>query len=305
MSLSIARRKPEPASKIVQRYLSAIKTDRSLGQNFLINEAPIQKSVEFSETLGLGNVSNVLEVGPGPGTLTSAILNTGADVTAIEISSDACDFLATELTHPNLCLVNGDALALQWPDNLTHVIANIPYGISSPILSKIQDYHQNSPLQGICLLVQREFGNRMAMKTPPKDRGPLGISLWLDFDCSIVMEVPRSCFRPQPEVDSSVIGLKPIFRDHISDKERLSIKGLASWCFGRRRRKIRNSLKSAPNKVHGLWGISRSEWNDRMAILEGESRDFTELGHKRPEELDPESWVLLTRMIAHDDELPV
>ena len=205
MSLSIARRKPEPASKIVQRYLSAIKTDRSLGQNFLINEAPIQKSVEFSETLGLGNVSNVLEVGPGPGTLTSAILNTGADVTAIEISSDACDFLATELTHPNLCLVNGDALALQWPDNLTHVIANIPYGISSPILSKIQDYHQKSPLQGICLLVQREFGNRMAMKTPPKDRGPLGISLWLDFDCSIVMEVPRSCFRPQPEVDLSRI----------------------------------------------------------------------------------------------------
>ena len=305
MSLSIARRKPEPASKIVQRYLSAIKTDRSLGQNFLINEAPIQKSVEFSETLGLGNVSNVLEVGPGPGTLTSAILNTGADVTAIEISSDACDFLATELTHPNLCLVNGDALALQWPDNLTHVIANIPYGISSLILSKIQEYHQKSPLQGICLLVQREFGNRMAMKTPPKDRGPLGISLWLDFDCSIVMEVPRSCFRPQPEVDSSVIGLKPIFRDHISDKERLSIKGLASWCFGRRRRKIRNSLKSAPNKVHGLWGISRSEWNDRMAILEGESRDFRDLIQKRPEELDPENWILLTRMIAHDIERPV
>ena len=80
------------------------------------------------------------------------------------------------------------------------------------------------------------------MKTPPKDRGPLGISLWLDFDCSIVMEVPRSCFRPQPEVDSSVIGLKPISRDHINEKERLSIKGLASWCFGRRRRKIRNSL---------------------------------------------------------------
>ncbi len=305
MTLSNAGGKSEPPSKIVQRYLSTNKTDKSLGQNFLIDETPIHKSVEFSKTLGLGKLSNVLEIGPGPGTLTRAILNTGANVTAIEISSDACDFLASELSHPNLSLVNGDALAIQWPDNLTHIIANLPYGISSPILSKIQGYHQNSPVLGICLLVQREFGNRMAMKIPPKDRGPLGISLWLDFDCSTVMEVSRSSFRPQPEVDSSIIGLKPTPREYITEKERLSIKGLASWCFGRRRRKIRNSLKSAPNKVHGLWGISRSEWNDRMAILEGESRDFRDLIQKRPEELDPENWILLTRMIAHDIERPV
>ena len=119
------------------------------------------------------------------------------------------------------------------------------------------------------------------------------------------MEVSRSSFRPQPEVDSSIIGLKPTPREYITEKERLSIKGLASWCFGRRRRKIRNSLRSAPNHVHRAWAVSRSDWIERLATLEGKSRDFTELGHKRPEELDPEGWVLLTRMIAHDDELPV
>ncbi|MEC8351852.1 MAG: rRNA adenine N-6-methyltransferase family protein, partial [Candidatus Thermoplasmatota archaeon] len=76
--MSNAGGKSEPPSKIVLRYLSTNKTDKSLGQNFLIDETPIHKSVEFSKTLGLGKLSNVLEIGPGPGTLTSAIWNTGA-----------------------------------------------------------------------------------------------------------------------------------------------------------------------------------------------------------------------------------
>ena len=294
----------EPPSRTVQRYLSTNDADRSLGQNFLIDSLPISKSLEFSESMGLCNQSTVLEIGPGPGTLTSAVLAIGAKVIAIEISPDALDFLESEISDPHLSLVNGDALDVRWPDGLTHVIANIPYGISSPLLAKIQDYHQNSPLRGVCVLVQREFGNRMVMKTPPKDRGPLGISLWLDFDCTVVLDVPRSSFRPQPEVDSSVIGMKPVSRGHISEEERVRIRALSSWCFGRRRKKIRTSLKSTPNPVQRVLGISRLEWDHRVESLERLSGAFSDLIQRRPEELEPESWVKLSRMIVEELDLP-
>ena len=138
----------------------------------------------------------------------------------------------------------------------------------------------------------------------PKDRGPLGISLWLDFDCTVVLDVPRSSFRPQPEVDSSVIGMKPVSRGHISEEERVRIRALSSWCFGRRRKKIRTSLKSTPNPVQRVLGISRLEWDYRVESLERLSGAFSDLIQRRPEELEPESWVKLSRMVVEELDLP-
>ena len=151
---------PEHPSRIVDRYLSKYRTESSLGQNFLIEPFPIQASSQASRDLGLEVYSHVLEIGPGPGVLSIERLRLGSKVTAIEISQDVCDFLDSELNHERFNLLNGDALSVQWPENITHVVANIPYGISSPIIERIQEYHQSKPLMGVALLVQREFAQR-------------------------------------------------------------------------------------------------------------------------------------------------
>jgi len=288
----------EHPSKIVERYLSIFKADPNLGQNFLIDPSPIQKSIQASCDLGLNNDSHVLEIGPGPGVLSIELLRLGSKVTALEISQDACDFLESEFNHEEFNLLNEDALRTKWPHDITHIVANIPYGISSPILERIQDHHQTNPLSGVSLLVQREFAHRMAMKSIPKDRGPLGIALWLDFECEIISDVPSSSFRPQPDVASSIVTLRPISRTELQDVSRKLVRGISSWCFGRRRRKIRTSLRGLPRRLLKIGKWSSADWLQILDNLEKVGGDLQGFMDKRPEELRPEQWTSICRLIS-------
>ena len=289
---------PEHPSRIVDRYLSRYRTESSLGQNFLIEPFPIQASIQASRDLGLDVNSHVLEIGPGPGVLSIELLRLGSKVTAIALSQDVCDFLDSELNHERFNLLNGDALSVQWPENITHVVANIPYGISSPIIERIQEYHQSKPLMGVARLVQREFAQRMAMKSVPKDRGPLGIALWLDFECRIVSDVPPSSFRPQPDVKSSIVTLRPVSRTELQDVNRKLIRKISSWCFGRRRRKIRTSLRDIPRSILKIGRWSSSDWSQILDNLENEGEVMDGFLDKRPEEITPVQWTSICRIIA-------
>lgn len=296
--MSFTNKDYEHPSKIVDRYLSRYNTEPNLGQNFLIDPSPIHKSIQASCNLGLSNDSHVLEIGPGTGVLSIEILRLGSKVTAIEISRDACDFLESEFNHKEFNLLNQDALSIKWPDDITHIVANIPYGISSPILERIQDHHQSNPLNGVSLLVQREFAHRMAMKTIPKDRGPLGIALWLDFECEIISDVSPSSFRPQPDVASSIVTLRPVSRFELQDVNRKLVRRISSWCFGRRRRKIRTSLRGLPRRMLKIGKWSSADWLQILDNLENEGDDLQGFMDKRPEELTPEQWTSICRVIA-------
>ena len=296
--MSFTNKDYEHPSKIVDRYLSRYNTEPNLGQNFLIDPSPIHKSIQASCNLGLSNDSHVLEIGPGTGVLSIEILRLGSKVTAIEISRDACDFLESEFNHKEFNLLNQDALSIKWPDDITHIVANIPYGISSPILERIQDHLQSNPLNGVSLLVQREFAHRMAMKTIPKDRGPLGIALWLDFECEIISDVSPSSFRPQPDVASSIVTLRPVSRIELQDVNRKLVRRISSWCFGRRRRKIRTSLRGLPRRMLKIGKWSSADWLQILDNLENEGDDLQGFMDKRPEELTPEQWTSICRIIA-------
>ena len=296
--MSFTNKDYEHPSKIVDRYLSRYNTEPNLGQNFLIDPSPIRKSIQASCNLGLSNDSHVLEIGPGPGVLSIELLRLGPKVTAIEISQDACDFLQSEFNHEEFNLFNEDALSTQWPDDITHIVANIPYGISSPILERIQDHHQSNPLSGVSLLVQREFAHRMAMKSIPKDRGPLGIALWLDFECEIISDVPSSSFRPQPDVASSIVTLRPVSRIELQNVSRKLVRRISSWCFGRRRRKIRTSLRDLPRRILKIGKWSSADWLQILDNLENEGGNLRGFMDKRPEELTPEQWTSICRIIA-------
>tara|TARA_B100001113_G_scaffold263853_1_gene218748 strand:- start:6888 stop:7781 length:894 start_codon:yes stop_codon:yes gene_type:complete len=296
--LSLTNGVRENPSRIVDRYLSRYDIDPNLGQNFLTDPSPIHKSIRAACDLGLGNDSHVLEIGPGPGVLTIELLRLGTKVTAIEISPDACDFLESEFNYEHFNIFNEDALKSQWPTDITHIVANIPYSISSPILERIQDYHQLNPLEGVSLLVQREFAHRMVMKSIPKDRGPLGIALWLDFESTIISDVPSSSFRPQPDVTSSIVTLRPVSRTELQDVSRKLIRRISTWCFGKRRRKIRTSLRDLPRRVLKIGKWSPDDWLQILDNLEKQGGELQGFMDKRPEELTPEQWTSICRVIS-------
>lgn len=288
------------ARLLVDLLRDRIAPDRSLGQHFLLDEYVISRSVQLPGEHGspLGPDSHVLEVGPGPGSLTLGILRSGARVTALEIDEDAVEHLNRVFPQndPRFNLINIDALIAAWPEDITHVIANIPYNISSPLLERIQRHHSANPFLSIVLLVQEEFAERMSMRGGPASSGPLGLSLWLDFEVLIDLKVPSSSFSPSPRVNSRLITLLPTERPEIQPNfNRRLFRTITKHCFANRRRKMRTLLSTVPKRISRVKGWHRDRWNATSnAILESEiegmPQDWQNL---RPENLETTHWVIL------------
>ena len=137
---------------LVELLRDRITPDRSLGQHFLLDEAVIARAVEIaSKNHPINEHSHVLEIGPGPGSLTLELLRTGAKVTAIELDQEATSHLARVFNGADgkLQVIHADALETDWPEEITHIVSNLPYQISSPVLERIQKYHSSSQLKGI------------------------------------------------------------------------------------------------------------------------------------------------------------
>lgn len=280
---------------LVDLLRDRITPNRSLGQHFLLDEAVIQRAVEIaSGNKPINQQSHVLEIGPGPGSLTLELLRTGARVTAIELDEEAISHLnrVFDSEQGRLQVIHGDALQIEWPQDITHIVSNLPYQISSPILEKIQRFHLNNQLQGIALLVQEEFAEKMAMSKGHASRGPLGHSLWLDFVVELDLKVPPHSFSPSPRVHSRLTNMIPIDRDSTASTDSRLYRMVISECFSNRRRKLRTTLKKPPNRLNRISGWHRSRWVTAIASIPNETLDL------RPENLSSEDWVKLISQIS-------
>ena len=280
---------------LVDLLRDRITPNRSLGQHFLLDEAVIQRAVEIaSGNKPINQQSHVLEIGPGPGSLTLELLRTGARVTAIELDEEAISHLnrVFDSEQGRLQVIHGDALQIEWPQDITHIVSNLPYQISSPILEKIQRFHLNNQLQGIALLVQEEFAEKMAMSKGHASRGPLGHSLWLDFVVELDLKVPPHSFSPSPRVHSRLTNMIPIDRDSTASIDSRLYRMVISECFSNRRRKLRTTLKKPPNRLNRISGWHRSRWVTAIASIPNETLDL------RPENLSSEDWVELISQIS-------
>ena len=184
---------------LVDLLRDRIRPNRSLGQHFLVDDAVISRSVALASCANpLGSDSHVLEIGPGPGSLTLALLRTGARVTAFEVDGEAVSHLQRVFgdADGHLDLHQADALEGDWPADVTHMVANLPYQISSPVLERIQRHHAKHPMAAVVLLLQEEFAERMAIGRNHAALSPLGLSLWLDFDVELDAKVPPHSFSP-------------------------------------------------------------------------------------------------------------
>ena len=266
---------------------------RELGQHYLVDTSVLNAAIELA-----GEISeqHILEIGCGPGSLTHHLLRTGARVSAIEIDEGSLEHMhrhfEEEIESEQLTLFSGDALTVEWPRDIDAIVANIPYQISSPLLERMQREVRTIPA---VLLVQDEFADRMAMAIGPLDRGPLGLSLWLDYDIEMGRGVPPSCFSPQPRVTSRLIRLEPIDRLTALDSgiDRRMFRQITSQCFSDRRRKLRNLLKRAPRRLSRIPGWHRERWQGAIQSLLDHP-----LMEERPDMLEPEDWLDLCTQIS-------
>jgi len=238
---------------------------------------------------------HILEIGPGPGTLTQRLLATGARVTAIEIDDAPVlhldEAFREEQNAKQLLLHHGDALTVDWPDDVTKVVANIPYQISSPLIKKLTRHlkAQTNPIAHVVLMLQLEFAQRLSMNHPA-DVGSLGLTVALDWDVKEHHIVPPHHFSPQPAVQSQVVGMKPHGREFSVDKRLL--QQMIHHAFDQRRKKIRSSMKKAPRRISRIKGWHAQRWKDAMQSLQD-----LDIMNARPEELILEDWVNLAKKV--------
>ena len=277
---------------------------KSLGQHYLVDDQVIDRTMEipgeFSEQPS--SDSHILEVGPGPGSLTLALLRSHAKVTAIEIDEESVAHLERVFGNREkpLHIKVGDAVRENWPAGITHVISNLPYQISSPIIERITRYNESDGIKLAIILVQEEFAHRMAMSTPPYDIGPLGLSLWLDFDVTLDRKVPPSSFSPAPRVNSRLVVMKPVNREEANGIDKRLFRMITKHCFANRRRKLRNLLSKPPSRISRINGWHKDRW--KKASSEILSTDSTILAgdwaDMRPENLDPSDWLTIVSELS-------
>ena len=277
---------------------------KSLGQHYLVDDQVIDRTMEipgeFSEQPS--SDSHILEVGPGPGSLTLALLRSHAKVTAIEIDEQSVAHLERVFGNREkpLHIKVGDAVRENWPAGITHVISNLPYQISSPIIERITRYNESDGIKLAIILVQEEFAHRMAMSTPPYDIGPLGLSLWLDFDVTLDRKVPPSSFSPAPRVNSRLVVMKPVNREEANGIDKRLFRMITKHCFANRRRKLRTLLSKPPSRISRINGWHKDRW--KKASSEILSTDSTILAgdwaDMRPENLDPSDWLTIVSELS-------
>ncbi len=215
-----------------------IAAKKKLGQNFLLDKNIPRKIVRES---GIREGERVLEIGPGFGALTTAILEVMPSFTAIEKDPKLAKFNREE--HPQIKLIEGDVLKVPLEplagDGKLAVLGNIPYSITSPILFRLLDHRHL--VASATLMMQHEVALRIAAAPGTKEYGILAVQMQAFCDVNYLFKVGRTVFKPRPEVDSAVIRLVPKAEEPVEDSEGFRL--FVRRAFHQRRKTLHNNLK--------------------------------------------------------------
>lgn len=226
-----------------------LATKHRLGQNFLIDNHVIERIMDLAELTGS---ERVLEVGPGIGTLTLALVQGAGRVTSIEMDSELESVLSAHaVDHPNFNFIMGDALAVP-PAQIAEalggepelLVANLPYNVAATII--LQFFQTMPSLKRAVVMVQKEVADRIAAVAGTKAYGAYTVKLSLYGEVTGRFEVPPRCFMPAPHVDSAVVRIDRVDGSATAAKAPSAedIARVVDAAFAQRRKTIRNSMSS-------------------------------------------------------------
>ncbi|TCT18150.1 dimethyladenosine transferase [Melghiribacillus thermohalophilus] len=245
MSKEKAIATPNRTREILAKFHFSFK--KSLGQNFLIDVNILENIVKYA---GIDEHCGVIEIGPGIGALTEQLAKKADRVLAFEIDQRLIPVLKETLKdYPNVTVRNEDILKadirkilLEYfrKDQPVKVVANLPYYITTPILMKL--LMDQLPITDITVMIQKEVALRMSAQPGTKDYGSLSIAVQYFTIPKIVMNVPKTVFMPQPNVDSAVLHLDMRDEPPVEVKNERYFFDLVQACFAQRRKTIMNNL---------------------------------------------------------------
>ena len=266
--------KPGYAKSILKEH--GFKFSKSLGQNFLIDGNIVRGIVDGAD---ITEEDYVVEIGPGIGTLTEELALRAKKVLSIELDRDLLPILDVTLEkYDNVEIYYGDILKIDLGSLIEEkfgqvnvkVVANLPYYVTTPIIAKLME--EDHRIKSITVMIQKEVADRIVADIDNKDYGSLSVFVNFYADPQIVLDVPRTVFIPQPNVDSSVIRLD--LKDEIPDVDRKLFFNLVKSAFGKRRKTILNSMttgfvnvdKKRLKEVLGELGIAENKRAENLTL---------------------------------------
>ena len=233
---------------IVRRH--NIKAQKKFGQNFLTDDNVLDEIVEAA---GVGSSDHVIEIGPGLGTLTKRLAEKAGHVTAIEIDRQMIPVLDEVLSeYENTRVICADVLktdmqeiAGMYPDENVKVVANLPYYITTPIVTGLLE--SGVHYKSITVMVQTEVAERMQTGPGSKEYGALSLAVQYYSKPRIIVDVPPESFYPMPGVDSSVIRLDLYEEPPVRVKDPDRMFRIIKASFMQRRKTLSNALQNNPD----------------------------------------------------------
>jgi 16S rRNA (adenine1518-N6/adenine1519-N6)-dimethyltransferase len=226
-----------------------IRADKSLGQNFLVNQDAIDGIIAASK---VGKTDYVIEIGPGLGTLTHELLNQAGFVTCIELDNKMIDILHDRFSlYDNFELIHDDVLKVDLKqlieNNLekhklknVRIVANLPYYITTPIIMKLLE--EKLGLNSITVMIQKEVAQRLTAVPGTKESGAITYSIYYYTEPQLNLNVDKSSFIPQPKVDSSVITLNILLEPRVKTNNPELMFKIIKASFMQKRKTLVNGL---------------------------------------------------------------
>jgi 16S rRNA (adenine1518-N6/adenine1519-N6)-dimethyltransferase len=222
-----------------------LRPSRALGQNFVTDPNTVRRIARLA---GVGTGDHVIEIGAGLGSLTLALVETGASITAVELDKYLLPVLRTVVEPSGVRVVEGDALRLDWPALLDDgdrwvLVANLPYNVATPLVATLLD--DVPQIARMLVMVQREVGERLAAGAGDEAYGAVSVKVSYWATARVVGRVPPTVFVPQPKVESALVSIVrrpsgPAVPVSVVEPDRLFEVVRAG--FAQRRKMLRRSL---------------------------------------------------------------
>lgn len=246
---------------------------KRFGQNFLTNPDTARRIAGLAE---LAPGERVIEIGPGLGALTRALLDTGAKVRAVELDPELARRILEEL--PGVEVLQQDALSVDWArqraEGYQTVCANLPYNVATPILGRLLE--EGAGFRRLVLMFQREVAERLAAGPSSPAYGALSVLVQAAAEVKLAMILPPGAFHPRPKVHSAVVVLLPRATARRGGLGEAGFSRAVRAGFAQRRKTLENSLCTAYDRERALGALAATVGLRRRA-----------------EELDLDAWERL------------